>query len=652
MLRPKRAAASKARDCLKDALSGEDEEQAPLVVNDSTRRLSGRRQSRSADSDDDATWSQDPDSDADSRPAKKPRTSSSSSRAKRKHDDGTSTTQVANKRKKGKLSTFLAMPLDILVEIAQHLDPPTLLAMTRTNKLMHNLLASRSARPIWAAVRRNVDLPELEATDLNEMQLVSLIHDRNCHLCGRGRAVIVDYAVRARWCKSCQNANLLTEVELQQPGCVKDLHALALDCALSFFHDGNSTIYYRLQDVQSVSNRLNELDAKGAPAPTPAAATRRSTARRDRQDRQNETEAALDPAAGPVLEAERELEVFIHGRRTEAEAARKDVVALLEWERSSTLARKEAVEAACRRRRHEIEQRLFALGYLASDCKFSLDLDRLVDRPTALTNVVWNRISAQLIECAQRHKVVRLAHERVKLMHDRRKLLLGRYNALLAALDGERSLKFPSFMVFVGAARRAIQVGFARAAVTKLVDPRELAVVKTVTEKLESVPQATGRTGALLRSTMASTDVADLKVAFDNDLLACLDLSDTAATVTDRELDDLFGQPFATFFLGADRPNGASASYRYPEILVKLRELGRPGLATPWTIHETHNSDFGRYQGALLARAGWASVDPNGRSFTPQGHIFPCVRCLAASRAKIKSRTWRGAMDHYNAVHT
>ena len=69
------------------------------------------------------------------------------------------------------------------------------------------MFACRSAAPIWAIVRSNVYLPELESTDLSEMQLASLIFERNCHLCGRGRAVIVDYALRRRWCKVRELAN-------------------------------------------------------------------------------------------------------------------------------------------------------------------------------------------------------------------------------------------------------------------------------------------------------------------------------------------------------------------------------------------------------------------------------------------------------------
>lgn len=73
--------------------------------------------------------------------------------------------------------------------------------MSRANKMMHSVFASRSAAPIWAIARENVYLPDLEAPDKTDMQLASLIWERECHICGRGRAVIVDYCIRKRWCK-------------------------------------------------------------------------------------------------------------------------------------------------------------------------------------------------------------------------------------------------------------------------------------------------------------------------------------------------------------------------------------------------------------------------------------------------------------------
>ncbi|TNY19217.1 hypothetical protein DMC30DRAFT_423811 [Rhodotorula diobovata] len=102
-------------------------------------------------------------------PAKKARTSTGSTTAKLK-GKGKAAVKAKPKAKPkvkgrtGALSAFLSMPLDVLVEISRHLDLPTLLAMSRANKMMRNVLARRSAAPIWTIVRNNVDFPDLRPT--------------------------------------------------------------------------------------------------------------------------------------------------------------------------------------------------------------------------------------------------------------------------------------------------------------------------------------------------------------------------------------------------------------------------------------------------------------------------------------------------------
>jgi hypothetical protein len=67
---------------------------------------------------------------------------------------------------------------------------------------MRSLFASKEkSQGLWNIVKRSVGFPALKSTDINDLQLMSLIYDRDCHRCGTGRAVIVDYYVRKRWCK-------------------------------------------------------------------------------------------------------------------------------------------------------------------------------------------------------------------------------------------------------------------------------------------------------------------------------------------------------------------------------------------------------------------------------------------------------------------
>lgn len=65
--------------------------------------------------------------------------------------------------------------------IAGHLDPHTLLHMSRVSKTFRALLMSKSSRAIWINSRNSVELPDLTAEDLSEPAYASLVYDRHCH---------------------------------------------------------------------------------------------------------------------------------------------------------------------------------------------------------------------------------------------------------------------------------------------------------------------------------------------------------------------------------------------------------------------------------------------------------------------------------------
>lgn len=66
--------------------------------------------------------------------------------------------------------------------VARHLDPLTLLHMSRANKMMRHVFARRASKPIWQIVRNNLGMPALEATDMTDMQLTALLFDKECRV--------------------------------------------------------------------------------------------------------------------------------------------------------------------------------------------------------------------------------------------------------------------------------------------------------------------------------------------------------------------------------------------------------------------------------------------------------------------------------------
>ncbi|GAA5894592.1 hypothetical protein JCM5296_002897 [Sporobolomyces johnsonii] len=223
---------------------------------------------------------------------------------------------------------------------------------------------------VWNVVKRSVDLPDLEATDLTDMALTSLLFERNYHLCGRSRSVIVDYALR-----SCQKQNLLSLPRLRRE--VKILHPKTdICCAFTLHaasgHNWSGTRYYLKPDFIAINDRLHELSD------------------------------TVKNTSGKVAkkEAEDELEAFVEKRKTIVAAALKDATTLLSWERLMAHYRREAgLEAHAARRDAVMQLRL------------EYQLTHPFDQPAALTDTIWNRISPELIQVVERNKSYRLALE-------------------------------------------------------------------------------------------------------------------------------------------------------------------------------------------------------------------------------------------------
>ncbi|BGP50116.1 hypothetical protein JCM10450v2_006027 [Rhodotorula kratochvilovae] len=111
---------------------------------------------------------------------------------------------------KDRLST---LPLDVLLLIFESASPGALLALVRTTKAFRRLLLARSPRTerLWAGARRNVGWPELGAP-LDEPEYAHLVEGWDCQLCGSTSDLIVEYPLRVRLCKTCDEQNLDQEL--------------------------------------------------------------------------------------------------------------------------------------------------------------------------------------------------------------------------------------------------------------------------------------------------------------------------------------------------------------------------------------------------------------------------------------------------------
>ncbi|GAA5907307.1 hypothetical protein JCM8208_007150 [Rhodotorula glutinis] len=646
MPRPSCAAAAKAVKYVDEAPSdeGEDEDAELMDASESASVGSSSRKGSLQKDQEDEEWSQGDDSDT--APArKKARTSTSSSASARK---STSKAMGKGRGKAGKLSAFLAMPLDILVEISRHLDPPSLLSMSRANKMMHGVFARRSAAPIWAIVRGNVDLPALKATDLSEMALASLVFERNCHLCGRGRASIVDYALRVRWCKKCQRANLDNQSRVRRK--VEILHNKAFECSLFTLHslsgyNSNKNPYYCTPDVERLSAHLFELEGK---KPKKARKAKKKKGKKRKHEDEDDESDVEEDKMDEVDEGK--LEAFVKERHDIVAASQKDAEALVNWERSSLIARKESGETAREARKEAIQQKLFALGYVAADCNFNpyTTVWNLVDQPTKLTNAIWTRISPKIIEYAESQKKRRVDRETANRCRIRHDAVRARYKVLLAAENGDAYLTFPAFSIFdslpsveplwvpegatstdeqwaaalpaildeVELARRAIKIGYARKLVTLLADAGAPVDAK-LAEKLEPSKVEPVQPIGVLREAVDSV--------MSRYGTPKLDLTDMADEVSDVELDALFSRLIAVFLSGGFYEK---KFHHFPAIHEALRDESRAADVSSALLPSVL---FVKQVLDILKRTGLPDHPSSRTKLEALGPVFECHGCGPAA---------------------
>ncbi|KAL1659315.1 hypothetical protein GGF50DRAFT_65506 [Schizophyllum commune] len=185
------------------------------------RRTKRRRKTREADVSEAVSFdemggvSTSADGNATSIPAKKRKAPASTKKGK-----ASANSQPQRRRVKGSLERLTDMPFDILLEIFSHLDPASLLSITRTTKVLRALLLDKSTIQIWRDSLSRVDgapgtqIPETPGSgppgssmqlpnDLSEPAFTALAFGHHCQFCASPHGSQVLWTARLRYCKNC-----------------------------------------------------------------------------------------------------------------------------------------------------------------------------------------------------------------------------------------------------------------------------------------------------------------------------------------------------------------------------------------------------------------------------------------------------------------
>ncbi|KAF9263765.1 hypothetical protein L218DRAFT_308662 [Marasmius fiardii PR-910] len=250
--------------------------------------------------------------------------------------------------RKGSLQGIQEMPLDVVYEIFNYLEPYDLLKLSRTTKTFRNIVLNRSASWIWKNARANISLPEPIPT-MSEPAYINLIFERRCHFCD-GPAIhnnTLIWSALVRCCKRCLTAQFVSYNEVTKK------------CAIYFPSALQDTLpHFRFSPLKGASEKLmNEY----------------------KDLRRDERTAWLD----------RRVETF--GR------IKKQVEACQKWVENQQDQREKELEQVREQRLAFITRKIVELGYSEMVTTFEdFSQHPLVNQRKALTERAWKKIESEI----------------------------------------------------------------------------------------------------------------------------------------------------------------------------------------------------------------------------------------------------------------
>ncbi|KAJ7584392.1 hypothetical protein C8J56DRAFT_1166536 [Mycena floridula] len=108
------------------------------------------------------------------------------------------------------------MPLDVLFEVFQHLEPKDLLSLIRVNKAFRDTLIAPNAISIWKEARQRYDVPE-PLVGFTEAGWASFFFGGAiCQICGTYGIKGPDFMILKKLCKRCLKSAIWKQGDSQE----------------------------------------------------------------------------------------------------------------------------------------------------------------------------------------------------------------------------------------------------------------------------------------------------------------------------------------------------------------------------------------------------------------------------------------------------
>ncbi|GAA5898127.1 hypothetical protein JCM8208_000160 [Rhodotorula glutinis] len=166
--------------------------------------------------------------------------------------------------RRGAMSAFTNIPLDLLYDICANLEPRDLLALSTTSKVFRSVVTGAASAPLWLAARERVGLPELEHP-MTDLQYAHLLFGKGCAFCTRKNAGKPEVYYRARICSACTKDKFADEYTAAGATALdkafkgaKKMHPFTLLVANCTAPDARTRVSkYHLDEVVRVSTDLH-----------------------------------------------------------------------------------------------------------------------------------------------------------------------------------------------------------------------------------------------------------------------------------------------------------------------------------------------------------------------------------------------------------
>ncbi|GAA6059383.1 hypothetical protein JCM10212_003281 [Sporobolomyces blumeae] len=286
--------------------------------------------------------------------------------------------------KKGRLSGFMRLPLDMVFQICTHLEVPDLFTLSNCSKATRAVVTGPSSAGLWKRARAAMAMPELEVP-MTDLQYAALMFGKGCDYCDRKNAGKPDPYYRKRICTQCLKDHFAMPDAFFDPSHpIFNFHALALETVPHTLPHGRDGIAYNKSDVSDAKELITRKFGSNPNIGDVIFVNRHSHVERGGWPLTEAERALLPEPSTPFQEWYMEKDEARRLREKDGRALRNWIT--LKDDKKTRENRRKRFN-----RQDDIAHRLGPLGFLTTECHdWHFKRHPLVAKPGPLSDRTWS----------------------------------------------------------------------------------------------------------------------------------------------------------------------------------------------------------------------------------------------------------------------